>query len=123
MNDLRPKSSFWSLLEVTYKSARRIVVAVIGVTVLLIGVAMVVLPGPAVVVIPAGLAILSAEFAFARRWLRYLKRQARNGMHTIGFSEHPALTRTRRISDRSRRRKQEVVRLDLPSHSRVGRAE
>lgn len=44
-------------------------VAVIGFTVLLIGLAMVVLPGPAVVVIPLGLAILATEFIWARRLL------------------------------------------------------
>jgi tellurite resistance protein TerC len=48
---------------------RRTVVAVIGFTVLLIGLAMVVLPGPAVVVIPLGLAILATEFVWARRVL------------------------------------------------------
>lgn len=48
---------------------RRAVVAVIGFTVLLIGFAMVVLPGPAVVVIPLGLAILATEFVWARRLL------------------------------------------------------
>ena len=46
---------------------RRVMVAVIGFTVLLIGVAMIVLPGPAVVVIPLGLAILATEFLWARR--------------------------------------------------------
>ena len=53
--------------------AKRIVVAALGGTVLLIGVAMVVLPGPAFVVIPLGLAILATEFVWARRWLRKLK--------------------------------------------------
>lgn len=48
---------------------RRAVVAVIGFTVLLIGVAMVVLPGPAILVIPLGLAILATEFVWARRLL------------------------------------------------------
>ena len=48
---------------------KRAVVAVIGFTVLLIGVAMVVLPGPAVVVIPLGLAILATEFVWAKRLL------------------------------------------------------
>ena len=48
---------------------KRAVVAVIGFTVLLIGVAMVVLPGPAVIVIPLGLAILATEFVWARRLL------------------------------------------------------
>jgi uncharacterized protein (TIGR02611 family) len=49
---------------------KRAAVAVIGFTVLLIGVAMVVLPGPAIVVIPLGLTILATEFAWARRLLQ-----------------------------------------------------
>jgi tellurite resistance protein TerC len=57
----------------TYKWARRIAVAVVGFTVLAIGVAMIVLPGPAFVVIPVGLGILGLEFAWARRWLRKVK--------------------------------------------------
>jgi tellurite resistance protein TerC len=52
---------------------KRAVVAVIGFTVLLIGVAMVVLPGPAVVVIPLGLAILATEFVWAQRLLEKAK--------------------------------------------------
>ncbi len=52
------------------KSIKRIVVTVVGGTVLALGIALVVLPGPAFIVIPAGLAILAIEFAWARRWLR-----------------------------------------------------
>lgn len=52
---------------------RRVIVAIIGFTVLLIGVAMIVLPGPAVVVIPLGLAILATEFVWARRVLKKAK--------------------------------------------------
>ena len=51
------------------KTVKRAVVLVVGGTVLLIGVALIVLPGPAFLVIPAGLAILGIEFAWARRWL------------------------------------------------------
>jgi putative transmembrane protein PGPGW len=50
--------------------ARKVVVAVIGATVLALGVALIVLPGPAVVVIPLGLAILGTEFLWAR-WLAF----------------------------------------------------
>ena len=57
-------------LHVPYKWARRIVITVTGFTVLLVGLAMIVLPGPAFVVIPAGLAILGLEFAWARYSLR-----------------------------------------------------
>ena len=49
---------------------RKPIVAVIGSTVFLIGVAMLVLPGPAIVVIPVGLGILATEFAWARRAIR-----------------------------------------------------
>lgn len=69
----------WIEESVTYRIARRIVIALIGGTVLLIGLAMVVLPGPALVVIPAGLAILGLEFAWARRWLAKVREQA-NGL-------------------------------------------
>ncbi len=56
-----------------YRLARRIAIAVIGGTVVLIGVVMLVTPGPALVVIPVGLAILALEFAWARHWLQRLK--------------------------------------------------
>jgi hypothetical protein len=52
------------------RHVRTIVVAVVGGTVLALGIALIVLPGPAFLVIPAGLAILAIEFAWARRWLR-----------------------------------------------------
>ncbi|MEM7279776.1 MAG: PGPGW domain-containing protein [Pseudomonadota bacterium] len=60
-------------LAMTYQTAKRLVIAVVGFSVVLVGVIMIVTPGPAFVVIPAGLAILSLEFAFARRWLRLLR--------------------------------------------------
>ena len=56
-----------------YKIARRIAVAVIGGTIVLAGAVMLVTPGPALLVIPLGLAILALEFAWARRWLNRLK--------------------------------------------------
>jgi uncharacterized protein (TIGR02611 family) len=63
-----------SLMNLTYKVVRRIVIAVVGTTVLLLGVIMIVTPGPALVLIPAGLAILGIEFAWARYWLRKARR-------------------------------------------------
>jgi tellurite resistance protein TerC len=49
---------------------RKLIVAVIGITVVLFGLALIALPGPAVVVVPLGLAILATEFAWARRLIR-----------------------------------------------------
>ena len=59
-----------------WRQARRLIVFVIGGTVLLFGIALLVLPGPAFVVIPMGLGILSLEFVWARVWLRKLRRTA-----------------------------------------------
>ena len=59
-----------------YRTARRVVIGVVGATVLLVGLALLFLPGPAFVVIPIGLAILSLEFAWARRWLRRAREHA-----------------------------------------------
>ena len=52
---------------------RRFVIASVGIMVLAIGIALLVLPGPAVLVIPLGLAILATEFIWARRWLEKMK--------------------------------------------------
>ena len=57
----------------TYKVARRIAILTVGSTVLAIGIVMVVAPGPAIVVIPLGLAILGVEFAWAKIWLRKMR--------------------------------------------------
>jgi tellurite resistance protein TerC len=56
--------------------ARKVAVAVIGGSVLAFGIALIVLPGPAVVVIPLGLAILATEFLWARRLLRRVREGA-----------------------------------------------
>jgi|SRR6516164_6214073 len=66
--------SRWKLDNV--KVVRRVIVSVVGATVLLIGIALLVLPGPAFVVIPVGLAILATEYAWARRWFRKVRRIA-----------------------------------------------
>ena len=57
----------------TIKQAKKLVISVIGFTVLLIGLAMVVLPGPAFIVIPIGLGILAAEFVWARKFLEKVR--------------------------------------------------
>ncbi len=65
-------------VHLTYKAGRRIVIAGVGATVILLGIVMIVAPGPAIIVIPMGLAILGIEFAWARLWLRKLRRMISN---------------------------------------------
>jgi uncharacterized protein (TIGR02611 family) len=60
-------------IHLTYRAARRIAIAVVGTTVLILGIVMIVAPGPAIIVIPVGLAILGIEFAWARIWLKHLR--------------------------------------------------
>ena len=70
-----------------FRHVRRVVILVIGITVMLIGVALIFLPGPAVVVIPAGLAILATEFLWARRILDRLKDGAVSVYHAATGAE------------------------------------
>jgi tellurite resistance protein TerC len=58
---------------------------IVGMTVLLFGIALIVLPGPAIVVIPIGLAILATEFAWARHWLDFLQESAKKGADKLNL--------------------------------------
>jgi len=64
----------------TLRVARKAVVAVIGVGVVAVGVALIVLPGPAILVVPLGLAIRATEFLWARRLLRRLHEGANRAL-------------------------------------------
>lgn len=72
-----------SLIIHTFRQARRLIVLVVGCTVLLIGLALLVLPGPAFVVIPIGLGILATEFVWARRLLARVKREAARAVSAV----------------------------------------
>jgi tellurite resistance protein TerC len=61
-----------SLLR-TARQIKRFFVLVTGFTILLVGIAMIVLPGPAVLVIPLGLGILATELVWARKMLEKIK--------------------------------------------------
>ncbi|NNH07235.1 PGPGW domain-containing protein [Cellulomonas fimi] len=62
------------------RPVRVIAVASVGGTVVLAGVAMLVLPGPGILAILAGLAILATEFVWARRMLERSKAAAKAGV-------------------------------------------
>jgi tellurite resistance protein TerC len=71
-----PTSDTEEWLAVSVKQVRRIAVVLAGAVVLLVGLAMIVLPGPAIVFIPAGLALLGTELLWARRLLERMRRFA-----------------------------------------------
>ena len=61
----------------TLRKAKRLIVAVVGLTMLLLGITLIFLPGPAFIVIPLGLAILATEFAWARHLLKQVKKHVK----------------------------------------------
>jgi uncharacterized protein (TIGR02611 family) len=68
-----------TLILKTLHQAKRLIVIVVGSTVLLMGIAMIVLPGPAVLVIPVGLGVLATELVWARILLNKLKNTFQKG--------------------------------------------
>ena len=72
----------------------KIVVGFVGTLVTLVGVVMLVTPGPAFVLIPVGLAILATEFEWAHRWLQKARRKAQE-----------ARLRAERMDPKTRRRR------------------
>jgi uncharacterized protein (TIGR02611 family) len=73
----------------TLAQAKRLIVTVIGFTVLAAGLAMIVLPGPAVVVIPLGLAILATEFIWAKKLLDAVKERISRMRRKTGCQNKP----------------------------------
>lgn len=69
--------------QIVYKTARRIVITVVGGTLLIIGAIMLLTPGPGVLGIAAGLGILGLEYAWAKRWLAEVKRRSGQAINDI----------------------------------------
>lgn len=63
---------------ITLKHAKQLVVLVVGGSIVLLGLVLLVTPGPAFIVIPCGLAVLATEFVWARRLLKRIKRDAQS---------------------------------------------
>ena len=56
-----------------YKQIKRLAIFLIGISIVLIGCILFFTPGPAIVVIPIGLAILATEFIWAKKLLNKFK--------------------------------------------------
>jgi uncharacterized protein (TIGR02611 family) len=69
---------------------KRAVVAVLGIALLLIGIALLVLPGPGFLLIAAALALLATQFNWAKVPLDYAKAKAEDGIDEIARSKFRA---------------------------------
>jgi uncharacterized protein (TIGR02611 family) len=67
----------------TYKVAKRVVIGIVGGTILIMGVVMMVTPGPGIAGILLGLGILGIEFAWARMWLRRVKAKGQDVVRAL----------------------------------------
>ena len=76
-------------LYYTYKVAKRIVIGIVGGTILLLGVVMIVTPGPGIPAILVGLGILGVEFTWARIWLKKAKAKAQEVARSITNKNGP----------------------------------
>jgi tellurite resistance protein TerC len=61
---------------------KRLVILVVGFSVLFAGVALLILPGPAFIVIPLGLGILASELLWARNLLKRIKKPFQRNKET-----------------------------------------
>jgi len=60
--------------KMTLAQVKRIIITLVGFTVLIIGIVLIVFPGPAFIVIPIGLAILATEYIWAKKLFEGIKR-------------------------------------------------
>ncbi len=57
-------------------NGKRIAVSILGFTLIAVGLVLLVLPGPGILVVLAGLAVLATQYAWARRALDEVKRRS-----------------------------------------------
>jgi uncharacterized protein (TIGR02611 family) len=67
----------------TYRSAQRLVVLVVGLTIAAAGVVMLVTPGPGLLAIFAGLSLLATEFAWAKWFLERVKQRGKKIVDSV----------------------------------------
>jgi uncharacterized protein (TIGR02611 family) len=65
------------------RNSKRVAVTIAGFAVILAGVALLVLPGPGLLVIVAGLAILATEYVWAQRYLKIAKEKAKQAKDAL----------------------------------------
>ena len=78
-----PADDLVCLARLTYRRAKRLVVLVVGSTLLLLGAALLILPGPGIPTLLLALAVLATEFLWARLLLRRTRIQTRRVIRVV----------------------------------------
>jgi uncharacterized protein (TIGR02611 family) len=63
------------MVQEAVRTIRKVFVLVFGITMLVIGAALLVLPGPGILTLVIALMILATEFAWARKYIEYVQRR------------------------------------------------
>jgi uncharacterized protein (TIGR02611 family) len=84
----RWRTAIGPVARVILRSGRRIAVTVLGGCLVLLGLVMTVTPGPGLLVIAAGLAVLATEYVWAERVLTIAKEKARRGAEVAKSKAH-----------------------------------
>jgi uncharacterized protein (TIGR02611 family) len=74
---------FGATIRFIGRNSKRIAVSVAGLLLLAIGLAMLVLPGPGLLLIIAGLAVLATEYVWAQRTLNFAKQRAEQAKNKV----------------------------------------
>lgn len=72
------------------RNGKRIGVSIAGFALVLVGLAMLVLPGPGILVVIAGLAILATEYVWAERALNLARQKAQQAKDKVLRRKRPA---------------------------------
>lgn len=70
-------------MQALYKHLKKLIVLIVGLTIVMIGVALLVLPGPGLVTIVLGLGILSLEFVWAKHLFKKAKTYSKDQFERI----------------------------------------
>jgi uncharacterized protein (TIGR02611 family) len=110
------------MLKKSARFAWRMVVLIVGLFLVIVGIIMIFTPGPAVVFIPAGLALLATEFDWARRLLNRVRPLLDAALAKAKRKKEESQARRRKKadspaspSDDNRRSPQRPVRVDSSS--------
>ena len=72
-----PLAPLLAVVRFVRRSGKRIAVTIVGFALVAVGIVLLVFPGPGILVIIAGLAVLGTQYAWAQRALEETKRRAR----------------------------------------------
>ena len=70
------------------RQVKKVIIAVVGFTVLAIGLVMIVLPGPAFIIIPVALGIFATEFVWAKNLIKKVRSKIPKKSKTKGGNSH-----------------------------------